>query len=257
MNKTSNIKTLVEEVVLRELGQFAKKHPSHSLKALLNPDGTSAAGHQKLGEMEPEELEKVLKNLLKKKHGTAVFKKSDMELLDKLTRWMTYIPGGTFYRRNLAKYLRSKKDKAKQDPFKDFRRYSYDTSQDDMLEEETINPFLEEEEEKEKEIIFYHGTSANMKPGGLVLPPSKTGKQSERDRKKNLDVVFFTTSPRSALIYAGRAAQSLGGRAMVYVVEPQGPVGILNDTSGTEVYYAPYAKVIRPASKEELAKPKK
>ncbi len=229
---------LINEVVLREFGEFEKQHPSHGLKALLDPKTNQNSSQS------PEELEKLFRNLLKRKHGTAAFKKDDMELLDKLTRWMKYIPGGTSYRRNLAKYLRSKRDPNK-DPFRDFRKYTYDN--DPALTEDVI-------EDKEASSVYYHGTSKPLKIGGLVLPPSQTGKMSEKGRKKNLDVVFLTKDPRSALIYAGRAANSLGGKPVVYVVEPQGPVSELNGTPGTTVFYSPYAKVIRVASKDELKK---
>lgn len=252
-SKFEHLNSLINEIVLKEFGEFEKSHPSHSLKSLLDPEHH----HTKVGDLSQTELKKILQNLVQKRHGTAVFKKSDMELLDKLTRWMKYIPGGTSYRKNLAKYLRSKRDNNK-DPFKDFRKYQYDTSDDALFEEfveEALNGGKQEMEEQPK--IYYHGTSRPMKPGSLVLPPNQTGKQSEKDRKKNLDVVFFTTSPRSALVYAGRAAQSLGGKAQVVVVEPQGPVTILNDTPGSEVYYAKYAKVVRPATADELMKKKK
>lgn len=99
---------------------------------------------------------------------------------------------------------------------------------------------------------FFHGSSASLKPGDLVLPPEKTGKLSESGRKKNLDLVFFTRDPRSAVIYAGRATQSLGGVASVYLVEPQGPIQELNATPGTTVYAAPYAKVVRRLTLEEV-----
>ena len=260
-SKFEQVVSLVNEIVLKEFGEFEKAHPSHSLKNLLDPQFHDA----KVGDLSPAELKNILRSLVQKRHGKASFKKDDMLQLDKLTRWMKYIPGGTAYRKSLAKYLRSKSDK-RPDPFKDFRKYNYDNIDDTqaLAEMPENNPKRNNDSNEEKgkrptehqPITFYHGTSRPMKPGSLVLPPSQTGKQSEKDRKKNLDVVFFSTSPRSALIYAGRAAQSLGGKAQVYVVEPQGPVSVLNNTPGTEVYVAKYAKVVRPASKEELAKKK-
>ena len=199
-------------------------------------------------EEKPADVKSMLANLVSRKNGQANLNKKDMELLDRLTKWMKFIPGGTQYRRSLSKYIRSKR-LPNMDPYRDFRKYSYDN--------ETMDESPEGIAPEESE-TFYHGTSfGNLKPGSLILPPSKTGKQSEKDRKKNLDQVFFTKDPRSALVYAGRAAQSLGGTGAVYVVEPQGPVSLLNATEGTTVYYAPYAKVIRRASKDELAKKKK
>lgn len=255
----SGIETLIHEIVQRELSlqealfleeEIMEGIGSGNWFRKPKPEHQPHPHAKDLAHMSPPELKAMLNNLVTKKHGQANLKRSDMELLDKLTKWMKLIPGGTSYRRGLAKYVRSKREKDL-DPYRDFRRYSYDQSGGEMHESpEGIMP-------NEKE-VFYHGTSfGNLKPGSLILPPSKTGKQSEKDRKKNLDQVFFTKDPRSALVYAGRAAQSLGGTAAVYVVEPQGPVSLLNATEGTTVYYAPYAKVIRPASKDELAKKKK
>lgn len=101
---------------------------------------------------------------------------------------------------------------------------------------------------------FFHGSSTDLTPGDLVLPPSKTNKVSEKGRKKNLDVVFFTQDPRSALIYAGRAVQSLGGNPVVYEVEPVGDIKVLNSDRGTSVFYASYAKVLRRVHPDELKK---
>jgi len=244
----SGLETLISEIVSKEISSVLEAATGMgSGNWFRKPKPEQVA--KDASEMSPAELKALLGNLVTKKHGQANLSRGDMELLDKLTKWMKFIPGGTGYRRGLAKYVRSKRD-ANPDQFRDFRKYSYDT--DNTMDEspEGISP-------QESE-VFYHGTSfGNLKPGSLILPPSKTGKQSEKDRKKNLDQVFFTKDPRSALIYAGRAAQSLGGTGAVYVVEPQGPVSILNSTEGTSVYYAPYAKVIRPASKNELAKKKK
>lgn len=104
--------------------------------------------------------------------------------------------------------------------------------------------------------LYFHGSSiSDLGPGDLILPPDKTGKISEKGRKKNLDKVFFTKDPKSALIYAGRAVQSMGGGiATVYLIDPQGPIVTLNDTPGTTVYYSPYAKVLRKISTKDLKK---
>lgn len=99
---------------------------------------------------------------------------------------------------------------------------------------------------------YYHGTSATFKPGDMILPPTETGKLSESGRKKNLNLVFFTKDPRSALIYAGRAARSLGGSPVVFIVEPQGECQEINGTPGTTVYAAPCATVVREVTPEEL-----
>lgn len=73
-----------------------------------------------------DEVERLLQSLVRRRGGKANLKRSDMEKLDYLTRWLRLVPGGKKYRRGLAKYLRSKGDKVRQDPFRDFRRYQYD-----------------------------------------------------------------------------------------------------------------------------------
>lgn len=89
---------------------------------------------------------------------------------------------------------------------------------------------------------YYHGSAVS----GLseILPYAKTGVIQERGRKKNLDVVFFTTSRKSAMIYAQRAVNIYGGVPIVYEVEPIGEVVCLNGNPGTEVFFAPLAKVV-------------
>lgn len=96
-----------------------------------------------------------------------------------------------------------------------------------------------------KKEAYYHGTTAILEPGDSVLPPSKTGRQSEKGRKKNLDKVFVTKDLGSAKIYAGRAKQSLGGRPVVYLVEPEGDLETINPKPGTTVLSAPRARVLR------------
>lgn len=100
-------------------------------------------------------------------------------------------------------------------------------------------------EEIKKDLVFYHGSSRSFAPGDYILPPEKTGKISEKGRKKNLNKVFFTLDKGSAKIYAGRAVQSLGGEPHVYVVEPEGEISWLNQAKGTTVAMAPIARVIR------------
>jgi len=83
---------------------------------------------------------------------------------------------------------------------------------------------------------YYHGTS-NSNITTELLPPCVTGCISEVGRKKNVDKVFFTTSYKSACIYAKRAANAYGGVPRVLEVVPCGEVICLNSTAGTEVYY--------------------
>jgi len=90
--------------------------------------------------------------------------------------------------------------------------------------------------------IYYHGTSNNSITN-KVLPPVVTNCISEVGRKKNLDKVFFTTSYKSAMIYANRAANQYGGTARVLVVIPSGEIVCLNSSAGTEVYHSDYCIV--------------
>lgn len=92
---------------------------------------------------------------------------------------------------------------------------------------------------------FFHGTTTQLNPGDEVLPPSITGRVSEKGRKKNLDKVFITKDLGSAKIYAGRAKNSLGGTPAVYEVEPEGDMEVINATPGTTVISVPRAKVIK------------
>jgi hypothetical protein len=89
---------------------------------------------------------------------------------------------------------------------------------------------------------YYHGTS-NNNITDKILPPSVTGCLSEVGRKKNLNKVFFTTSYKSAMIYAQRAANVYGGAVRVLEVQPVGEITCLNSSVGTEVYYSDYCLV--------------
>lgn len=92
---------------------------------------------------------------------------------------------------------------------------------------------------------YFHGTTVDLKPGDYLLPPNETNNVSEKGRKKNLDKIFYTASPKSAMIYAGRAKHSLGGEPKVYLIEPEGQIETLNNAPGTEVYMSPKAKIIK------------
>jgi hypothetical protein len=243
--------SLIEEMVHEVL--------SEEVPAVMTPDDSSLIGtltksKQRLRQtLSPElaanqekQIDTLINKLLARRKGRATLNRTDIEKLDKWTRWLTFLPFGRAYRKGLAKYLRSKKEKRKDDPFRDFRRYSYQDTEPQFYE--SAEPMSEDQNPEtpgESTVKYYHGSSMDFKPGSLILPPSKTKKMSEKGRKKNLDVVFFTKDPKSALIYAGRAVQSLGGAHAVYEVEPMGPISVLNDTPGTTVFSAPYAKVLR------------
>lgn len=201
-----------------------------------------------------KQIDALIAKLLMKRKGRATLNRGDIEKLDNWTKWMVFLPFGRAYRKGLAKYLRSKKDgPRKEDPFRDFRRYTYD---DNMAFHEDVDWLTKEDQEpleggenprqvSEEPVKYFHGTNLpDLKIGALILAPSKTGRTSEKGRLKNLDVVFFTKDPKSAKIYGDRAVHSFGGGvSTVYQVEPQGPITTLNDTPGTTVFHAPYARV--------------
>lgn len=203
-----------------------------------------------------QQVDALINKLLARRKGRATLNRSDIEKLDLFTRWMVFLPFGKAYRKGLAKYLRSRKDGPKKhDPFRDFRRYTYDDHYfGESIEPGDEVPGMNEQTDNQ---VYYHGTNLpDLKPGSLILAPSKTGRMSEKGRLKNLDVVFFTKDPGSAKIYADRAVHSFGGGvATVYIIEPQGPVTTINDTPGTTVFHAPYAKVITKVNLKKKIKP--
>lgn len=123
----------VDEEETASLSEFAPASnplaPSEIPTARKKRTGASIGSGFDTGDMSGEDFERFLRVLVKRKYGRATLQRSDMEKLDKLTRWMQYLPLGHQYRRGLAKYLRSKQDKVKRDPFKDFRQYRYDNNE--------------------------------------------------------------------------------------------------------------------------------
>lgn len=92
--------------------------------------------------------------------------------------------------------------------------------------------------------IYYHGTTDALGNLRRIAPPTETAILSESRRKKNLDKVFFTMDPRSALIYARKAVKRFGGAPVIYDVYPEGEVTELQGKPGTTVYMADGARVI-------------
>lgn len=92
--------------------------------------------------------------------------------------------------------------------------------------------------------MFYHGTSVSLKVGDFILPPEATQVLQERGRKKNLNKVFFTADFKSAIVYAGRAGNAIGGnKRYVYSVTPVGNLECINSTPGTSVFMAAAAVI--------------
>lgn len=73
---------------------------------------------------------------------------------------------------------------------------------------------------RKNKMIFYHGTSTNIKINNILLPPSETGLLREDFRKNLRDKVFVTISKPSAIRYAKRAVEQFGGEAIIYIVKP-------------------------------------
>lgn len=70
--------------------------------------------------------------------------------------------------------------------------------------------------------IFYHGTSSVFSIKKYLLPPLHTSNLREDWRRKNKDVVFFTTSLLSASKFAKKACEKYGGEPVIYEVKPIG-----------------------------------
>ena len=70
---------------------------------------------------------------------------------------------------------------------------------------------------------FYHGTTDKFHIKKLK-PAIITGNLREEWRKKHQDKVFLTDSVYSAKKFAHKATEKYGGKAVVYEVEPNGPI---------------------------------
>ena len=76
-----------------------------------------------------------------------------------------------------------------------------------------------EENEKMKNLTFYHGTTDFFKIDEIKAT-TDTGILREGFRDKHKDMVFITTSLLSAKKYAMKAALMFGGNPVVYEVTP-------------------------------------
>ena len=92
--------------------------------------------------------------------------------------------------------------------------------------------------------MYFHGTSSALRVRGRLLPPKESGALSEKGRKKNLHLVFFTEDEKYARIYAGRACQRFGGKPVVCRVVPVGEVKCLSSRKGATVFVAPSAIIL-------------
>lgn len=89
--------------------------------------------------------------------------------------------------------------------------------------------------------VFYHGSCTATGIENMLLPPEVSNTISEKGRNKNLNRVFFTEDLGLAKIYAGRAANSIGGEPVLFrVVMPIDAV-CMNDTPGATVWHCEMA----------------
>lgn len=89
--------------------------------------------------------------------------------------------------------------------------------------------------------VFYHGSCSDAGIDTMLLPPTVSNTISEKGRKKNLGRIFFTEDLGLAKIYAGRAANSIGGEPVVFrVVMPIDPV-CMNNEPGATVWHCEMA----------------
>ena len=89
------------------------------------------------------------------------------------------------------------------------------------------------------DVELYHGstTSLGLSIGDYILPPNRTDTISEFGRKKNLDVIFLTPDFNYAKVYAGRAANSIGGSPVIFKVKPVG-LEFYRQEQGNNIYIA-------------------
>ena len=110
----------------------------------------------------------------------------------------------------------------------------------------SFKEYLEYRTPEDSGKIFYHGSSDIVLPekkfaSPIILPPEVTTVISEKGRKKNLNMVFFTTDLKSAKIYAGRAVNRFGGKPVIYRAIPMGKIEKIHDEKGTSVYMSSWA----------------
>ncbi|ADI96301.1 conserved hypothetical protein [Acinetobacter phage Ac42] len=89
--------------------------------------------------------------------------------------------------------------------------------------------------------VFYHGSCTEAGILDMLLPPDASGVLSEKGRNKNLGRIFFTEDIGLAKVYAGRAANSIGGDPVLFKVIAPVDAVCMNDTPGATVWHADWA----------------
>ena len=98
---------------------------------------------------------------------------------------------------------------------------------------------------------YFHGTSAELKPGDVLNPPGQEGPRSFKNPHASYDPhqVYYTTSRSQAESYAASRAVKHGGSPRVYEVHPHGEVEKDPETAGVKGwdtgYRSPGARIHR------------
>lgn len=90
---------------------------------------------------------------------------------------------------------------------------------------------------------YYHGTSTALNINDILLPPSETGKQTEK-RIQRKGKVFLTTDLEYAQSYAQRAVKVWGGSPIVFEVIPLDNIKQISGRPGQSAFHTTKAKII-------------
>lgn len=89
---------------------------------------------------------------------------------------------------------------------------------------------------------YYHGTSTALNITDNLLPPSETGKQTER-RVQRKGKIFLTTDLEYAKSYAERAVKVWGGKPVVFEVIPIENLKQMSGRPGQSVFHSTKVKI--------------
>lgn len=239
MSSNSQLQTLIEEITLQTLEEFAE---TPMMDPMANPGDTHdllRAAKERI-ELDPNlnakqrasELKKIERMMYKlvsggKRIGSSRFTHEDLNFLHLLTWWLKFVPGGKYVRKGIGKYIQSRGTDPlgvvggllgtqgihRVDPRRDLRG-----NHAMSLDEETNT--MAEEGIKEQ---YFLASSLELKPGSTVKPTN------------GRDYLRFTTDAQTA------KALVKTGTNYIYEIEPQGNVS-WNDNQ--DVGSAPYAKII-------------
>lgn len=94
---------------------------------------------------------------------------------------------------------------------------------------------------------YYHGTTTAFGITDTLLPPSETGKQTEK-RVQRKGKVFITTDLEYAHSYARRAVKQWGGNPVVFEVQPLEILKQISGRPGQSAFYTNRAKILKVVS---------